>query len=57
MEKNCMLNFGAAYIFNKLWRSIDVIQQVLMLSLTNVTVEGNIDVLFYVVQKYSNKAL
>lgn len=52
-----MLNFGAAYIFNKLWRSIDVIQQVLMLSLTNVTVEGNIDVLFYVVQKYSNKAL
>ena len=27
----------------------------MMLSLTNITVEGNINVLYYVVQKYSNK--
>jgi hypothetical protein len=55
MQKNCLINFGVAYLFNKLWRSIDSIQQVMMLSLTNVTVEGNINLLYYVVQKYSNK--
>ena len=38
-----------------MWRSIDALQLTMILPLTAVTVEGNIDVLYYVVNKYSNK--
>lgn len=40
-----------------MWRSIDALQLTMILPLTNVTVEGNIDMLYHVVNKYSNKPL
>ena len=40
-----------------MWRATDALQLTMLLPLTNVTVEGNIDLLYYIVNTYSNKPL
>ena len=52
-----LLNWYRAWVFNKMWRATDALQLTMLLPLTNVTVEGNIDLLYYVVNTYSNKPL
>jgi hypothetical protein len=39
-----------------MWRASDSLQMAMILPLTNVTLEGVIDILYYVLNKYSNKA-
>jgi hypothetical protein len=40
-----------------MWRATDALQLTMLLPLTNVTVEGNIDLLYYIVNRYSNQPL
>jgi hypothetical protein len=40
-----------------MWRATDALQMAMVLPFSNVTLEGNIDMLYYVLNKYSNKDL